>query len=295
MTDRASTDLGALADLRLAFNRFAPECETAVLRVTRQIEAVQRQVADELGKRRREESQTAAALAACQQSPEGNCSAAAERLRRAQLRVRAAERAASATSQAAARFEPARQRFVRAIHTASGQAHGNLIRHDGRLRSYLAGTALAGSSGLGDGAAAGQTSGSGSGTELVQPAGAPDGFVLVPLGLIDTSGGTHVTGPESFTKGYSVADLSWSFDALDEVVLPGLAAGRDLDYFRARDQAEGRMGTRSYSDTYSGWLGGDAVRVSRQADGSFAVQNGYHRIWVARQAGRGDVLAQLVP
>jgi hypothetical protein len=54
------------------------------------------------------------------------------------------------------------------------------------------------------------------------------------------------------------------------------------------------MGTRSYSDTYSGFFGDDnAIRLA-SSGGRYNIENGYHRIWVARQMEMTHVPARVV-
>lgn len=116
--------------------------------------------------------------------------------------------------------------------------------------------------------------------------GLPPQIQLIAVADIDDSD-SHVTGPESFGKGYSPADLRWAHDALHEVVLPTLASGGTIEDLRARDVTEGRMGVRSYADTYSGFFGDSAIHLSSD----LKVSNGYHRIWVAKQMGLSHVPA----
>jgi hypothetical protein len=121
----------------------------------------------------------------------------------------------------------------------------------------------------------------------------PEGWAMVPLSRIDTSK-SGVTGPGDFTKGYSTQDLEWAYGALNEVVLPGLAEGRDPDYFAQLDAGEGRLGARSYSDTYQGFLGGDdTIKLDARPDGTYDVTNGYHRLWVAQRMGLSSVPARV--
>jgi hypothetical protein len=116
--------------------------------------------------------------------------------------------------------------------------------------------------------------------------GLPAKIQLIALSDIDDSD-SHVTGPETFGKGYSPADLRWAHEALHEIVMPTLASGGTLEDLRARDAAEGRMGVRSYADTYSGFFGDSAIRLGPDLE----VTNGYHRIWVAKQMGLSHVPA----
>ncbi|MBK9697485.1 MAG: hypothetical protein IPO80_08910 [Propionibacteriaceae bacterium] len=116
----------------------------------------------------------------------------------------------------------------------------------------------------------------------------------MPLNLIDQSAST-VHGPADFKKGYSPDDLAWAFDAFQQVVLPALAAGEGRDYFHTLDQRAGLQGTRSYSMTYSQLIGaGDAIRLNPQPNGTYAIANGQHRVWVAAQYGVLHIPARIM-
>jgi len=115
---------------------------------------------------------------------------------------------------------------------------------------------------------------------------------MVPLSLIDDSD-SGVTGSADFGKGYSPADLEWAHEAFVSVVMPGVASGATLDDFRARDQREGRMGTRSYADTYSGFFDRNHAIALDASGSNYTVANGYHRIWVARGMGLDAVPARV--
>ncbi|WP_156465850.1 MULTISPECIES: hypothetical protein [unclassified Rathayibacter] len=119
----------------------------------------------------------------------------------------------------------------------------------------------------------------------------PNGVRMVALSDIDDSD-SRIVGGQDFGKGYSPQDLEWALNAFVDVVVPTVAAGGTIDDLRARDAAEGRMGTRSYSDTYSGFLDGDAIKLDG-VSGSFEVKNGYHRIWVARRMGLDSIPARV--
>jgi hypothetical protein len=121
--------------------------------------------------------------------------------------------------------------------------------------------------------------------------GLPPGFAMVPLSAIDAAA-DPVRGRADFTKGYSPEDLAWAFDALEDVVLPLVAAGTP-DLLGARDAASGLVGTRSYAMTRAGFLGGDAIVLDDLGNGRYAIVNGRHRIWVAQQTGRSHVPARL--
>lgn len=123
--------------------------------------------------------------------------------------------------------------------------------------------------------------------------GLPSGFLMVPVSEIDQSE-NPVTGPQDFGKGYSIEDLDYAFDLLEGQILPSLAGGSTADSFRAIDKLNGSFGTRSLSDTYSGFFGGDAIRLERRVDGTYGILNGRHRVFVAGQYGRQYVPARIV-
>lgn len=128
---------------------------------------------------------------------------------------------------------------------------------------------------------------------LESPPGLPEGIFLVPLFAIDTSD-SAIRGRSDFRKGYTPEDLDWAFDAFEQVVLPSMAAGNGVSLLRDRDAASGLSGTRSYSMTFSQFTNlGDAIRLTRQHDGSFKVANGYHRLWIAQRTGRSYVPARI--
>jgi hypothetical protein len=199
---------------------------------------------------------------------------------------------------AVSRYQHVRQRYVQTIDTLNTEGQRQLAEKLGRLDAYLGGAAgstvmsTAGNGSWSGGSGyPGPSASDGPGDALngatavglCPIAGAPREFAELPLDIIDDEGG--VTGPESFQKGYSPDDLAWAFQALHEVVAPAMAEGMGADYFADRDRVEGRMGCRSYADTYSGFFGGDAIRVSQRPDGRWEVENGRHRIWVARRMG----------
>lgn len=204
---------------------------------------------------------------------------------------------------------PDLRRLAQVLDTAARecrQAAELLARTRTTARDWSARTVGRGSGGAGppsgrdsDGAASASTAGpAGTGGRAAMPPGVrsapglPPGYALVPLSVVDDSdSGVH--GPADFGKGYLPADLAWSFEAFDTVVLPALARG-DPEYVVEQDTAHGLAGCRSYSDCLSGFLrDGNAITVSLRPDGRFDVGNGYHRIWLARQLGREWVPARV--
>ena len=159
--------------------------------------------------------------------------------------VEAAQTALRLAERARSRFQAPKARYTRECARLEGDGKRRLSAMSADLETYLE-RASAGGSGV-----VGHNGSANVGGALQ---GLPDGWAIVPLSAIDDSD-SGVTGAESFGKGYSSGDLAWAFGALHEVVLPAMARGKGADYFQQRDQAEGRMGVRSYSDTYRGFFG----------------------------------------
>jgi hypothetical protein len=193
--------------------------------------------------------------------------------------------------QAADAFDPVARRFTREVATlvnTGQQLLGTNVEH---LSSYLAGNGAGGAGyGSGYGAGGGGEGGLPAGVHALP--GMPEGWAMVPLALIRDD--NPVTGPRDYTKSdTSSADHAWGFEALHEVLLPALAAGKGVDYFRERDQAEGRRGNRSYADTYSGFFSdAETIKLDWVRD-HFDVGNGRHRLWVATQLGLDEVPARV--
>ena len=56
------------------------------------------------------------------------------------------------------------------------------------------------------------------------------------------------------------------------------------------------MGTHSYNECFHGFFHHDeAITLEARSDGRYRVANGYHRIFVARTAGRNAVPAKVSP
>jgi hypothetical protein len=139
------------------------------------------------------------------------------------------------------------------------------------------------------GVAVNSSAASGQGIQI--PPGMPAGYAMVPVSLIDQTE-NPINGPQDFGKGYSIEDLDYAFDLFESQVLPAIAGGANASTFQALDQSNGVFGTRSLSDTFSGFLtGSGAIKLERQPDGSFHITNGRHRIYVASQYGRTYVPA----
>lgn len=123
--------------------------------------------------------------------------------------------------------------------------------------------------------------------------GLPVGCHMIPVNMIDQAE-SPIDGPQDFGKGYSIEDLNYAFDLLEGEILPDLANGADASSFSERDRARGMYGTRSLSDTYSGFLdrwSNNVIKLELRPDGTYRIANGRHRVYVAAQSGRQFVPA----
>ena len=290
MTVDAAVALDALADLRVAFETYSAESLDAVADLGRRIRDLGDRVDREIQARRQELARAEEALRACESQKDGSCGAEAAAVARATERLRRAEAARRQIDGAVARWLPTQRRFSNSITTIVPEAQRYLSDRARAVEEY----AKRSSGGLSanDSVRRDPVAPSASGG-LLHPAGLPDGFALVPVDLIDDSD-SQVEGPAAFHKGYAPEDLRWAYSAFDDVVLPALGRGLGTDYLRDRDQRERLQGTRSYSDTLSGFLDpANAIKLDRNGDGTYAVGNGYHRLWLARQMGRTHVPARI--
>jgi hypothetical protein len=264
----------------------------------RALDTTQSAVAQRRSELRRQEE----ALSTCRSSraqPPPNCQPLAAAVSRARDRLTCAEQALRAVEYAVTRHQAAQARIARESSdlVTTGVRLLSTKRH--QLEGYLASSTTIdgiGATALGSPSPSAGTVGF-SGTGAIGALTMPPGYSMVSLNSISASDADGenavITGPEDFTKGYSVEDLTWSFTALDTVVMPALARGEGADYFAELDRVEGLAGCRSYSSCYTGFFDpGEAVRLDPRPTG-FHVGNGRHRIWLARQLGRTEIPALL--
>ena len=278
MNGSAHTDLEAIGVLSQALRRYEQSALDSERRASAQLARERERIAEVVRRRRVECEAAEEALSRCRGDGNADCSGVARALAKARSRLEVGEKALQGVDSAAATLRAACLR-LRSEVSANVQRAGAVLREAaGDAAEYL------------QGAAATATSLPASGNGNAQRMGTGD-VQFVPLSEIDTS--DRSIGPEDFGKGYSPADLTWSYNALHEVVLPAVDRGEGLEYFEKRDTSEGLSGTRSYTDTYLGFLGPDnAIRLNRVGN-SYQVTNGYHRIWVARQMGIDTVPARV--
>jgi hypothetical protein len=84
----------------------------------------------------------------------------------------------------------------------------------------------------------------------------------------------------------SYEQVEWGIDRLKSVVEPAVGMGKGLEYFEARDRAEGLSGERSNAGVFR-WFYGEntAMKVRTGSDGTGELINGRHRLFVARRMG----------
>lgn len=266
------------------------EAETAVVHTADAgVQQVADEVADEVKARQLKVRHADEALQACRREEDRDCSGLVQDLNKAEQALDQARQASTIVARAAAAFQMKRSKHMMTVQGLVDGGRARLRMNATDLAAYL-GASSAG--GVDFGTAGMGASPASAASGLAVPPGVPDGFALVPLSAIDP-GDNPVTGPADFGKGYTAEDLAWGIEALHSVVLPALAIGKGADYFADRDAREGRFGTRSYSDTHSGFFNHDAVRLESSGDGRFTVGNGRHRIWVAQQRGDSVIIAKV--
>lgn len=291
---------GSSADAeRLAIPELSSDLRTYVARmqqgqalVEQRLRTAETAAQRAINEARRELSRKIERLEVCRKQEHADCSWHAAAVDRARLHLEAMYAVARDIADLRAQHQPVARRFSTALETLGSQVQRELTRAGDTLDVYL------GSSGGGRGASdsAGGPAllgapSTGSTSPLRQPAGFPDDIVMVPLSLIDDSD-SNVHSAGDFGKGFTPADLEWAHEAFISVIMPGIARGSTLVDFRERDQREGRTGTRSYADTYSGFFGDTKIMLDANGP-NFTVANGYHRIWVARSIGLDAIPAKV--
>lgn len=287
MADVADTSVSTILDLARALRESDAAVSAVQGQATKALSRVSQQVVTAVSDARGQLAQAEARLRECQARREEDCSGPRRAVEQARERLQRCQQAMRLVEQANARLVSSQARYSREMLAASREGQALLAAAASDLGVYL-GTLY------GDQGGSAAVSAPVGALSIAPVPGAPAGYASVPLALIDTATNSTVTGRESFGKGYSPDDLAWAYETLREVVLPAMSAGHGLDYFQARDQAEGRMGVRSYTDTFLGFFGdNNAIRLERQADGTFRVGNGFHRIWVAQQLGFSAIPAKI--
>lgn len=287
---RADAERLAIPELSSALRTYVARMRQGQALVEQRLGAAEAAAQQAVTEARRELLVAMERLEACRQQEDTDCRWAAAAVDRAKRHLEAMYAVARDIADLRAQHQPVARRFSTALNTLGQQVQRELTRAGDTLDVYLGSTA-GGRRTSGSSASGPLTGDPSAAPSLSQPPGFPTDIVMVPLALIDSSD-THVHGPADFQKGYSPADIEWAHEAFISVIMPGVAKGLTLDDFRARDQREGRTGTRSYADTYSGFFGNDAIKLNPKGQ-MFDAGNGHHRLWVARQMGLTAVPAKV--
>lgn len=129
-------------------------------------------------------------------------------------------------------------------------------------------------------------------TSPVAPAGASafaaQGLEFVDLADVDFSD-NPVLG-EFGRGGASEEDYQWAVQTWADTIQPGIQQGKTRDDFAAADAANNAEPLRRQADAYDMFMS-DPIRLSRQANGTYGVIGGRHRIDMARRLGIGSLPA----
>jgi hypothetical protein len=234
------------------------------------------------------------ALDRCLASERDSCAAEAAALAEAERRLAAAHAARGQATQAIADYQSQANASLKRLELTHSQGLRYLSAKLDKVLAVSAG----GASGIGGG---GATTTSSLGATALRSAmsavagihrlpGMPSGSAMIPVGLIDQTE-APINGSQDFGKGYSIEDLDYAFELFESQILPGLASGANAATFSAQDHANRVFGTRSLSDTFSGFFGHDAIKLDPLPGGTFHIANGRHRVYVASLYGRQYVPA----
>ena len=295
MAGGAHADQATVRELRTAITDNARRSSSALESATRGANRVVGQVTTELRVRELEVQRAREALEACEQMKDANCSRQRQALFDATLRRDTARRILARVESARTEYSSIVRRLNQTNEHLTNGGRKYLTEQLHLMGDYSATAGMLSGSAAGSASAEAMAS-AGQGPAIagaLRPAGLPAGFEMVPLSAIDTSR-SSVTSAADFRPDYSPDDLDWAFDALEQVVLPALAAGESPDVFAERDARSGLIGTKSYSMTYSQFLGQFDTITLHPGPNGYTIGNGQHRIWVAQQGGRSSIPARII-
>jgi flagellar biosynthesis regulator FlaF len=105
---------------------------------------------------------------------------------------------------------------------------------------------------------------------------------------------SHVKSKEDFDKvSYDYEDMVEGFRKLNSVVLPGVQEGASGDDFSQMDAQQGLDNEHGYRRIYDVFYGQDAIHVNKLGENCYDIDNGYHRIFVARDMGLETIPAKV--
>lgn len=322
MDHRAKVEQAVFDFLRPQLKQYRQQATDLARAAASSIGKVTQHANDVVLQRRRELKRAQDALERCLAQEDADCSGYYRQVQLCEQALQRAIQGRELIEQASATFRHAQSRHETAVDQTIVAAEKIVRSADERTISYqknsgyspsvtmLSASAIGGGGGGGGGAlssAAAAAAPSGSSGPSSDPAPAapswhdlpgvsipphfPDGFALIPVGLIAND--NPVTGPQEFDAGQNLADLSWSSDALLDVVMPAVSkVATAQTYLAERDAREGLSGSRSYSATYSGFFSpSSAIRLRPLDNGTFDLINGRHRLWLISHAGADHVPA----
>jgi hypothetical protein len=103
---------------------------------------------------------------------------------------------------------------------------------------------------------------------------------------------SHVKSKEDFHK-VSYEDMVEGFRKLNSVVLPGIQEGASGEDFSQMDDQQGLDYEHGYRRIYDAFYGAGAIHLNKLGENSYDIDNGYHRIFVARDMGLETIPAKV--
>jgi len=118
------------------------------------------------------------------------------------------------------------------------------------------------------------------------------GIMDVPLSQIDTSD-SSVHGPADFRQSSPHDLMLEGVRRLDAVIRPAVQQGADGDDFSAYDTQHDLDHAHGYRRVYDAFYGDEPIRLNKDGD-RYTVEAGYHRLFVAQEAGLITIPAQII-
>jgi hypothetical protein len=322
MDHRARVEQAVFDFLRPQLKQYRQQATDLARATASSIAKVTQHADDVVLQRRRELKRAQDALESCRAQEGADCSGYYRQVQLCEQALQRAIQGRELIEQASATFRHAQSRHETAVDQTIVAAEKIVRSADERTIGYqkssgyspsvtmVSAAAIGGGGGSTDsalasaGAAAGPFGGGGRSSDPAPaatswrdlpgvnvPAHFPEGFALIPVGLIAND--NPVIGPHEFDAGQNLADLSWSSEALLDVVMPAVSkVSTAQTYLAERDAREGLSGSRSYTATYSGFFSpSTAIRLRPLDNGTFDLINGRHRLWLISHAGAEHVPA----
>jgi hypothetical protein len=310
-------ELSTLHDLHLDLGRFRDEAKEALFSAEAEIAHVEEWLQDRLRYWRREvehceedldDSQRA--LEDCRNSEDEDyypdCSGYEEeldqsrhRLGRAQDELSEVQRSLGQFEEAVSDYRSAARKLDELAETGIEQARAFLQRKLTDLEAYAAISAPAAGAGVlaesrspsVQTAVPDPVSASGPAPPTASSGWIERGIQSVPIGSIDLSD-SSVRGAGDFKK-YSHDVLLDGVRRLRDEVQPAVERGADGDYFSDLDSRNGTDYEHGLRRVYDSFYGMERIRLTKIGD-KCTVENGYHRLTVAKELGLHSIPASVV-